>query len=146
MSWRHGLQRMFSTFPGGSPGAGLLLLRAALGTSLLAQAAANLFDGHDLTFTIWIAVLLSFVISALLLFGYLTPVASVLAGLCSLAAALSVFTEPARGFLAAKPSAVLATVIAVALVCLGPGAFSLDARLFGRREIVISSPLPPSGR
>jgi hypothetical protein len=29
------------------------------------------------------------------------------------------------------------TVISIALVCLGPGAFSLDARLFGRREIII---------
>jgi len=28
----------------------------------------------------------------------------------------------------------------VALVCLGPGAFSLDARLFGRRELIIPSP------
>ncbi len=29
------------------------------------------------------------------------------------------------------------TLILVALVFLGPGAFSLDARLFGRREIII---------
>jgi uncharacterized membrane protein YphA (DoxX/SURF4 family) len=28
-------------------------------------------------------------------------------------------------------------VISLAIVLLGPGAFSLDARLFGRREIVI---------
>jgi hypothetical protein len=34
------------------------------------------------------------------------------------------------------------TVAAVALALLGPGAFSLDGRLFGRREIVI----PPSSR
>jgi hypothetical protein len=31
----------------------------------------------------------------------------------------------------------LATSIAVAILCLGPGAFSIDARLFGRREIII---------
>jgi len=34
----------------------------------------------------------------------------------------------------------LAMVIAIGLICLGPGAFSLDARLFGRREITIPSP------
>jgi hypothetical protein len=33
-------------------------------------------------------------------------------------------------------------VIAVAIMCMGAGAFSLDARLFGRREIVI----PPSSQ
>jgi uncharacterized membrane protein YphA (DoxX/SURF4 family) len=31
-------------------------------------------------------------------------------------------------------------VISVALVLLGPGAVSLDARLFGRREIIIPGP------
>jgi len=33
-------------------------------------------------------------------------------------------------------------VTTIALALLGPGAFSLDGRLFGRREIVI----PPSSR
>jgi uncharacterized membrane protein YphA (DoxX/SURF4 family) len=133
-------------FPGGSPGTGLLLLRAALGMALLAQGVACLSDGRDLTFVIWIAVVLLFVVSALLLIGFLTPVASVLAGLYSLAIALSLVTAPVQGFFSAKPPAILATVIAAALACLGPGAFSLDARLFGRREIVISSPAPPANR
>jgi uncharacterized membrane protein YphA (DoxX/SURF4 family) len=146
MPGRRGLQRMFSMFPGGSPGAGLLLLRAALGMALLAQGLAGISDGRDLTFMIWIAVVLLLVVSALLLIGFLTPVVSVVAGLYSLAIALSLATAPVQGFLATKAPALLATAIAAALVCLGPGAFSLDARLFGRREIVISSPLPPSGR
>jgi hypothetical protein len=29
-------------------------------------------------------------------------------------------------------------VMSAALVCLGPGAFSLDARLYGRREIEVN--------
>jgi len=29
-------------------------------------------------------------------------------------------------------------IICIALALLGPGAFSLDARLFGRREIIIA--------
>jgi hypothetical protein len=28
-------------------------------------------------------------------------------------------------------------VLAAAVLCLGPGAFSVDARLFGRREVII---------
>jgi hypothetical protein len=31
----------------------------------------------------------------------------------------------------------LSAVMAIAVVCLGAGAFSLDSRLFGRREIII---------
>jgi hypothetical protein len=33
--------------------------------------------------------------------------------------------------------ALYATIMAIATAFLGPGAFSLDARMFGRREIVI---------
>ncbi len=135
---------MFSTFPGGRPGAGLLLLRAALGISLLSHGVAYLIDGPDLTLIVWATDLFLFLSSALLLIGYLTPLASILAGLCSLSSVLTLLQQPAGGFLATKPAAILATVIAAALVGLGPGAFSLDARLFGRREIVISNPLPPS--
>jgi len=38
-------------------------------------------------------------------------------------------------------TAFILAAISAALVLLGPGAFSLDARLFGRREIII-----PEGR
>jgi hypothetical protein len=38
------------------------------------------------------------------------------------------------------PATLFAGVIAVALCLLGPGAFSLDARWFGRREVVIPPP------
>jgi hypothetical protein len=34
-------------------------------------------------------------------------------------------------------TAFLFALIAIAVICLGPGAYSLDARLFGRREIII---------
>ena len=82
------------------------------------------------------------VIAAFLLVGYLTPVASVLAGLASLSSV--VISVPASSLLTTKPAVAFATAIAAALFFLGPGAFSLDARLFGRREIVISNSRPPS--
>ena len=47
------------------------------------------------------------------------------------------FPVPVPNLFDEKLSAILAAIIAVAIVFLGPGAFSLDARLFGRREIII---------
>lgn len=39
--------------------------------------------------------------------------------------------------LAARLPVVFVIVVSSAVVCLGPGAYSIDARLFGRREIII---------
>ena len=68
---------------------------------------------------------------ALLLIGFLTPAAA--------AGAIGLWLFPGRnpnlfagGFSAAFPLAIL-----LSLIMLGPGAFSIDARLFGRREIII---------
>lgn len=40
-------------------------------------------------------------------------------------------------FNASVLSEIYAIVLAAAIILLGPGAFSLDARFFGRREIII---------
>ena len=136
------MQRIFSTFPNGRPGAGLFLLRGVLGITLFGQGAQHLFKWHDLTSLIGVVALVLTVISVLLLVGYLTPLASVLAGLASLSSTL--ISLPASSLPATKPAVAFATAIAAALFFLGPGAFSLDARLFGRREIVISNSRPPS--
>jgi uncharacterized membrane protein YphA (DoxX/SURF4 family) len=136
------LQRAFSTFPDGLPGAGLLLLRAAVGFAFLVQGGAYLVDWHGLGLLTLALGLLTVASGVLLLIGYLTPIAAALAGLVCVGSALSWFPTPNLELFEAKLTAALATVIAVALICLGPGAFSLDARLFGRREIIIPPPLP----
>jgi hypothetical protein len=46
-------------------------------------------------------------------------------------------TEPLVNQLVTPATAALAAAIAIAVSCLGPGAFSLDARLFGLREIIV---------
>jgi uncharacterized membrane protein YphA (DoxX/SURF4 family) len=136
------LQRAFSTFPDGLPGAGLLLLRAATGIPLVVQGAAYLVDSHDLGFVTLLVGLLTTASGVLLLVGYLTPLAAVLAGLFCVGCWFSWFPVPNLELFEARLTAALAALITVALVCLGPGAFSLDARLFGRREIIIPSSSP----
>ena len=49
----------------------------------------------------------------------------------------SVLPAPIPNLFDAKLSLIFAGIMTVAIVFLGPGAFSLDARLFGRREIII---------
>ena len=133
------MQRVFSTFPDGLPGAGLLLLRGAAGAALLVQGTAYFMDSHDLSLLTWAIALLTVASGAALLIGYLTPFASALAALFSLGSVFSWFPLPHLDLFEARLTAGLAAVIVVALVCLGPGAYSLDAHLFGRREIIIPS-------
>jgi uncharacterized membrane protein YphA (DoxX/SURF4 family) len=68
--------------------------------------------------------------------GLLTPGAALLAAALSLVRALA---PPPAGAPALEGGAVLGLlfVMGVTVALLGPGAFSVDARLFGRREIVV---------
>jgi uncharacterized membrane protein YphA (DoxX/SURF4 family) len=79
---------------------------------------------------------------AALAIGFLTPYAGLLVGLCFLGIALSWFPAPSWGLHDGRLVAFGMIITTVAIALLGPGAFSLDGRLFGRREIVI----PPSSR
>jgi hypothetical protein len=121
------VQRLFSSFPGGAPGIGLLLLRAAVGVALVGQGLQLLGPGAGsagvaVVSGVWIATGLAF------LAGALTPAAAGLAA--ALVAALVFGTAPA-------PASVLLLAMVAALGLLGPGAYSVDARLFGRREIEV---------
>jgi len=106
------------------------------------QGGACLADPGHLTFGAWAASLMAVASGALLLIGFLTPIAGMLVGLGSAGIALSWFSVPTPNLLDAKLTAVLVIIIAAAIVFLGPGAFSLDSHLFGRREIII----PPASR
>lgn len=69
--------------------------------------------------------------------GFLTPLAATLVALGVLGVAFSWVPAPTSNLFDTKLPAVLAAVISLAILFLGPGALSLDARLFGRREIII---------
>jgi uncharacterized membrane protein YphA (DoxX/SURF4 family) len=131
------LQRFFSTFPSGAPGYGLLLLRVAVGGLLIAAAIESFAGGGDVSLTGLGLALVAIPAGSALLVGVLTPAAATLAALTSLGAAATRTILGTTGIPGSGLASVLVTIVAAALVMLGPGAFSLDARLFGRREIVV---------
>ena len=131
------LHHMFSTFPDGWPGAGLMLLRAAGGAVLIAQGAAYFNDRHDPGFLPAVVVSAVMVVGVLLLIGLLTRAVALLAALVGVSSVFAWFPGSSVSSFDAHMTAALSAVIALSLICLGPGALSLDARLFGRREIII---------
>jgi len=121
------MQKWFSAFPGEWPGVGLLLLRVLVAVSVIVQTIAYVV-ATQLSVTGWVFAVLIFASAACLLVGFVTPVAAALIGFASLGFAF--YTTSAIQHLDI-------TVLAVVIALLGPGAFSIDARLFGRREILI---------
>ncbi len=85
----------------------------------------------------WLGGMVGLAAGAALLIGVLTPIAGTVLGLGALGIGFSMFAVPVPNLFDEKLSAVLTAIIALAIVFLGPGAYSLDARLFGRREIII---------
>jgi len=122
------LQRLFATFPEGWPGTGLLLLRAVAGIPPVQQGIAGLLAASLTT-----PLILELVVAcsaALLLVGLWTPVAGVLMAVAELCLVFSHSSDPwmhLRG-----------GALGAALAMLGPGAWSADAHLFGRKRIEIS--------
>ena len=134
---RKGLLRLYSTFPDGWYGLGLLLLRVALAATLMVQGFAYLFGQKDSRFGLWAMGLLLLGSGGSLLIGFLTPLGSATALLLGIAATLSRLPAPGWNFFSGNLLSLDALAIALAAILLGPGAFSIDARLFGRRKIII---------
>jgi uncharacterized membrane protein YphA (DoxX/SURF4 family) len=136
------LHRLFSAFPAGLPGAGLLLLRVVVGAALGGHGVLCLVSADRVTLVVVLSTTLLLLCGAGLLIGFLTPIVSLLAGVESLGIAFSWFPFHLLTPFESKLSLVPIAAISAAIALLGPGAFSLDARLFGWKEIVI----PPASR
>jgi uncharacterized membrane protein YphA (DoxX/SURF4 family) len=121
------VQRLFSTFPEGWPGTGLLFLRAVAAIPPLQHAIEGLLAA-PLPALINLQLIAAGA-GALLLVGLWTPVAGVLLAVAELCLTLSHPSDPWRH--------ILLGALGVALAMLGPGAWSADARLFGRKRIHI---------
>jgi hypothetical protein len=118
------LRRLYSTFAGGWPGIGLLLMRLVIGSILLVRASWPLWNDHPVQPILTSAALAA--PAVLLAIGLWTP----LAGLAVAAIEISQIVTPDDLLVP-----VLTGTIGGALAMLGPGRWSLDARLFGWKRI-----------
>jgi uncharacterized membrane protein YphA (DoxX/SURF4 family) len=100
----------------------------------MSNGAQFLSAWPDLTASIVAA--LSFAAGLCLLLGVITPVASLIVAFGAIAYHFFGITTP-NGFAASSFIVFRITALALATACVGPGAFSFDARIFGRREIHI---------
>lgn len=119
------MQRLFSTFASGWPGGGLLAQRLILGIAQV-YCCFGCVNATPVCGTV-VAQSIGAFAGALILAGLWTPVAGILVAIME---AWIAFSLPAS---AALP-AVLA-VLGASLAMIGPGAWSLDAWLFGRKHI-----------
>jgi putative oxidoreductase len=125
------LQRLFSTFANGWPGIGLLLLRLLTGVVLIYYGIANVLEAPPLT--IIVLQIIGAGAGILLLIGLWTPVAGGLAAIVKVGIAFSRILSHSGDPWIPIEEAVLGAVLAM----VGPGAWSIDARRFGRKRIDI---------
>jgi putative oxidoreductase len=119
------LQRLFSMFPNGWPGGGLLLLRLTNGTLLLHFCIACWLENAYRVAGAFLAI--PAIIAVLLLVGLWTPIA----GALSAAAEVPLFMQGTTDL----RTLICLMTIGIAVSMLGPGAFSIDAALFGRHRL-----------
>jgi putative oxidoreductase len=119
------LRRLYSTFAGGWPGIGLILIRFVVGLVLVGSAVSTVLADPPIA-TAVVPVLLAGA-GILLMVGLYTPIVGTLVALTEIC---GVFTAPAQRLVY-----LLIATFGAALAMLGPGVWSVDARLFGWRRI-----------
>ena len=122
------MRRLYPPFLRGLPGVGLLILRLALSVSLLASALAGLNGLSHFQAAVRIS---EAVIAALFVVGLWTPVAGILVGLLQVCILLTATAAPDLLFFRAA--------VGLSLAFIGPGIWSVDDRLYGRRIVEIKS-------
>jgi len=121
------VQRLFPMFPNGWPGKGLLLLRLVAELILIHDGMGALMGTPPPESTVPRAG--AAIVGVFLLAGLWTPIAGVIVALGEIWIA---FTDSGQ-----MQVAILLATLGIALAFLGPGALSIDARLFGRKRLHI---------
>jgi putative oxidoreductase len=119
------LQRLFTTFANGWPGRGLILLRLLTAFVLFYSAITHLDQVTPPTLIV--LQMMGAAVGVLVLLGLWTPIAGILVTALELGIAFFFAGSPLISIVAATLGATLAMI--------GPGAWSIDAILFGRKRI-----------
>ena len=119
------MQRLFTTFADGWPGFGLLVQRLVTGIVLL-QSGIALFKETTAVATSILQAMAA-VVGLFIMIGLWTPLAGALIAGIEIWIAL-LHPENPR-------AVIVSAVLGATLAIIGPGAFSVDARLFGRKHI-----------
>ena len=121
------MRQLFSTFPNGWPGLGLLLQRMLTSTLVIRFGIMNLYGG---SFSLsMMPQILGASAAILLMVGICTPIVGGLIAVFELWLAATHIGDPWIAIMLASLGGTAAMI--------GPGAWSIDARLFGRKHIDI---------
>jgi len=119
------LQRLFTTFADGWPGFGLLAQRLVTGIALLHEGIALFKETPPAATSAPQAM--GAVLAIFVMIGFWTPVTGILIAAVE---GWIAFVFPGDAM-----TAILLATFGATLAMIGPGAYSVDARLFGRKQI-----------
>lgn len=121
------VRRLFSSFASGWPGAGILLLRMITGTALVGpQYVSRAHSIESMVFAV-----AAMIVGLFLIAGLWTPVSGCIVVILEVWRFIS---QPGDLW-----TSVLIAGMGASLALIGPGRWSLDARLFGWKRIDLSS-------
>jgi putative oxidoreductase len=123
------VRRLYSTFAGGWPGAGLLFMRLVIGSALVVRAASRL--SMDPSWNVIVLAVLLLAAGTLLIAGLWTPIVGTSIALIEVCKMIMLPGD--------KWVWLLLGTAGAALAMLGPGLWSIDARLFGWKRIETSA-------